>query len=209
MFATMQISLCYQSFAINSQCHKTFFSNHCSRKIRRGYIFSCVRPLYEQAVSDKDRSMHRSLWAQVAHSLFIEGSHVTKNTASCVFVGGKHLQSTLTFQAEAQCLTLSSRMLHLCQFNRQTANWHGPPALFWLHSHAACYHLAVAPQLGVKDQFYRTLYYITLDPICVAQRASKNLKEMQKIRLEAKMNRQVICVKILNYKRIKLCLKVS
>jgi len=28
----------------------------------RGHIFSCVRPLYEQAVSDLDRSMHRSLW---------------------------------------------------------------------------------------------------------------------------------------------------
>ncbi len=26
------------------------------------HIFSCVRPFYEQAVSDLDRSMHRSLW---------------------------------------------------------------------------------------------------------------------------------------------------
>ncbi len=42
-------------------------------------IFSHVWPFYEQAVSDLDRSMHRS---QVAHSSFIEGSHTTKNSAS-------------------------------------------------------------------------------------------------------------------------------
>ncbi len=33
-------------------------------------------------MSDLDRSMHISLWVQVAHSSFIEGSHMTKNTAS-------------------------------------------------------------------------------------------------------------------------------
>ncbi len=33
-------------------------------------------------VSDLDRYMHRSLWVYVAHSSFIEGSHITKNTAS-------------------------------------------------------------------------------------------------------------------------------
>jgi amino acid transporter len=27
-----------------------------------GHIFSCVRPFYERAVSDLDRSMNRSLW---------------------------------------------------------------------------------------------------------------------------------------------------
>ncbi len=31
---------------------------------------------------DLDRSMHRSLYVYVAHSLFIEGSNTTKNTAS-------------------------------------------------------------------------------------------------------------------------------
>ncbi len=51
-------------------------------EITRGSIFSHVRPFYEQAVSDLDRSMHRSLWVQVAHNSFIEGSHATKNTAS-------------------------------------------------------------------------------------------------------------------------------
>ncbi len=40
-------------------------------------FFSHVRSFYEQAVIK-----HRSLWVQVAHSSFIEGSHTTKNTAS-------------------------------------------------------------------------------------------------------------------------------
>jgi hypothetical protein len=48
----------------------------------RGLIFSCVQPFYERAVSDLDRPMHRFLWVQVAHSMFIQGSHTTKNTAS-------------------------------------------------------------------------------------------------------------------------------
>ncbi len=48
----------------------------------RGRIFSHVRPLYERAVSDLDplRSLHRP--AQAAHNLFIEGSYMTKNTAT-------------------------------------------------------------------------------------------------------------------------------
>jgi hypothetical protein len=32
----------------------------------------------------------------------------------------------------------------------------------------------VAPQSGAKDQYYCTLYYITLNSNCEAQRASKN-----------------------------------
>ncbi len=52
----------------------------------RGRIFSCVQPFYEQAVSDLDSSVHRVLWVQVAHSLFIEGSHMIKNMVSgCIF----------------------------------------------------------------------------------------------------------------------------
>ncbi len=50
--------------------------------LARGRIFSCVRPFYEQAVSNIDRSFHRSLWVSEAHRSFIEGSHMTKNTAS-------------------------------------------------------------------------------------------------------------------------------
>jgi hypothetical protein len=38
-------------------------------------------PSMNEAVGDLDRSMHGSLWVQVAHSSFIEGSHTTKNTA--------------------------------------------------------------------------------------------------------------------------------
>jgi hypothetical protein len=51
----------------------------------KGRIFSRVthvRPFYERAVSDLDRSMDRSLWVLVVHSIFIEGSHTTKNMAS-------------------------------------------------------------------------------------------------------------------------------
>ncbi len=45
-------------------------------------FFSRVRPFNEWAVSDLDRSMHRSLWAQVTQSSFIEQSCTTNNTAS-------------------------------------------------------------------------------------------------------------------------------
>jgi hypothetical protein len=44
------------------------------------------------------------------------------------------------------------------------------------------------PQSGAKLIFYWTDYYITLNSNCEAQRASKNLKKMQKIELEAKNN---------------------
>jgi hypothetical protein len=62
----------------------------------RGCIFSHVRPFYEQAVSDPDRSMHRSLWALVAHNSFIEGSHMTKNTASGAYPRVEHLAALPT-----------------------------------------------------------------------------------------------------------------
>ncbi len=38
-------------------------------------IFSHVWSFYEWAVSDLDRSRHRSVWVKVAHSSCIEGSH--------------------------------------------------------------------------------------------------------------------------------------
>jgi hypothetical protein len=38
------------------------------------------------------------------------------------------------------------------------------------------HHLAVPPQSGAKDQFYCTVYYITLDSNCEVQGVSKNLK---------------------------------
>ena len=55
-----------------------------------------------------------------------------------------------------------------------TAHW---PALFWLSSYVASHCIAVAPQSGAKQIFYCTVYYITLNSNCEAQRASKNLKK--------------------------------
>jgi hypothetical protein len=49
-----------------------------------------------------------------------------------------------------------------------------PATLFWLSSYVAGRHLAVAPLSGVKQIFYCTVYYITLNSNCEAQRASKN-----------------------------------
>ncbi len=56
--------------------------------MNRGRIFSLfshVRPFYEQAVSNLDRSMYISLWVKAAHISFIEGSHATKNMASDLY----------------------------------------------------------------------------------------------------------------------------
>jgi hypothetical protein len=50
----------------------------------------------------------------------------------------------------------------------------------------------VVPQSGAKDQFCCTVYYITLNSNCEAQRASKKLKKMLKIELEAQINARVI-----------------
>jgi hypothetical protein len=36
----------------------------------------------------------------------------------------------------------------------------------------------VALQLGAKDQVYSSVYYMTLNPICVAQRETKILKKI-------------------------------
>jgi hypothetical protein len=43
---------------------------------------------------------------------------------------------------------------------------------------------------GAKGQFYSTVYYITLNPICVAQRASTNLMKIMEVRLESQ-NEQI------------------
>ncbi len=62
-------------------CHAVNLS-HPGSLCAGGHIFSRVQPFYERAASDLDRYMHISLWVQVTHSSFIEGSHTTKNTAS-------------------------------------------------------------------------------------------------------------------------------
>jgi hypothetical protein len=52
------------------------------------------------------------------------------------------------------------------------------PALYWLNHYITSRHLAVAPQSGAKYQFYRTVYYITLNSNCEARRISKNLEKI-------------------------------
>jgi hypothetical protein len=63
---------------------------------------------------------------------------------------------------------------------------------FWLSSYVASQDLAMAPQSSAKDQFYCTVYYITLNPICATQSFFKILKKMWKIGFEAQINGQVI-----------------
>jgi hypothetical protein len=51
------------------------------------------------------------------------------------------------------------------------------PALFWLSSYVTFNYLAVAPPSGAKK--YCTVYYITLNFNCEAQRASKIKKNVE------------------------------
>jgi hypothetical protein len=53
----------------------------------QGRICSHVRPFNERAVSSLDMSLHRSLWAKVAHGLFIEGSYMTKKYSLQMKIG--------------------------------------------------------------------------------------------------------------------------
>ncbi len=53
----------------------------------------------------------------------------------------------------------------------------GLSALFWLSSNIAIYHLAVVPKSGAKDQFYCTVYYITLNSNCKVQGVRKNTED--------------------------------
>jgi hypothetical protein len=56
----------------------------------------------------------------------------------------------------------------------------------------------VASQRSAKDQFYGDVYYITLNPNCVVQRAPKNLKKCEKSQIEQTGN---FSVKILLLKK--------
>ncbi len=84
--------------------------------------------------------------------------------------------------------------------NKQTAHWHGPPALFWLSNYVTSHHLAVASKSSLKDQFYSAFYCINLSPIWIAKRVSKILKKMWKIDFKAKINRWAIGNKCLLFK---------
>ncbi len=89
----------------------------------RGCIFSRVRPSYEQAVSDLDRPMHILLWVQVAHSSFIEGSHMTKNTASAHFKRCKKYWNTnISFYIETSGGQNSNIYLNVVHFFNTSVN---------------------------------------------------------------------------------------
>ncbi len=52
------------------------------------------------------------------------------------------------------------------------------PALFWLSNYVERNCLTAAPQSGAKQNLHCTVYYITLNSNCEAQRASKDLEKM-------------------------------
>jgi hypothetical protein len=60
-----------------------------------------------------------------------------------------------------------------------------PTGLFWLSSYVASHCLAVVLQSSAKQYFYFNVYYIILNSNCEAQRAFKELCEIE---LEAKSN---------------------
>jgi hypothetical protein len=61
----------------------------------------------------------------------------------------------------------------------------GMPILFWLSSCVAGHCLAVAPQIGAKQNFYCTVYYINLNSKCEAHRAFKNLSKIVEDRVRS------------------------
>jgi hypothetical protein len=72
----------------------------------------------------------------------------------------------------------------------------------------SCYvagHLAVVPQSGTKDQFYCTVYYITLNSKCEAQGASKNLKKI----VEDKVKSHNYCMGDLSVINYAFCEKIK
>ncbi len=60
-----------------------------------------------------------------------------------------------------------------------------PTWLFWLSSYVASHHSVVAPKSSAKDQFYFSVYYLTLNSNCEVQRASKNLKKIVEDRVRS------------------------
>ncbi len=55
-------------------------------------------------------------------------------------------------------------------------------------------------QSGAKEEFYHTVYYITLNQICVARRLPKILKKLWKTELDAKIDRWDLSVNLLLFK---------
>jgi hypothetical protein len=69
--------------------------------------------------------------------------------------------------------------------------------LFWWSSYVASHGLAVAPQSGTKQIFCCTVYYITLNSNCDAQRVSKNFKKIMEDRVRSQMNVLFECIFLL------------
>jgi hypothetical protein len=68
-----------------------------------------------------------------------------------------------------------------------------------LGSYVAGCHLAVAPQSGAKDQFYCTVYYVTLNSNCDSQKASKNLKKIVEERVRSQIGMGDLSVIFLHF----------
>jgi len=50
--------------------------------------------------------------------------------------------------------------------------------LFWLSSYVTSHCFALAPQSGAKEKFSSSVYHITLNSNCEAQRVAKNLEKI-------------------------------
>jgi hypothetical protein len=102
-----------------------FLGNYFFRKstktlfVNKGRIFSRVQPFYERAMSNLDRSMHRSLWVWVTHSSFIEGLHMTKNTASGLLTMGYPMR---LFDSSRSCCIIGQAWNSVCM--QCMALWH-------------------------------------------------------------------------------------
>jgi hypothetical protein len=66
----------------------------------------------------------------------------------------------------------------------------------------------VAPQSGAIEKFYFTVYYITLNSNCEAQRVYKNLKSIVEDRVKSR-NKWKSDLSAFFYFKEKLCLKVA
>ncbi len=84
-----------------------------------------------------------------------------------------------------------------------------PACLVWLSSYVTRLCLAVVPQSGAKENFYCTVYYITLNSNCDIREHLKNWKKIRRKNIEAKINAQVISVYIFYFFKEKIGLKVT
>jgi hypothetical protein len=79
-------------------------------------------------------------------------SVVTKCTSK------QKLRNLFPQQNVAGVMILKQRLMRI----HKVAQWHCPPALFWLSSNVVSQQLTVAPQYSDKISFYSSVYSITL-----------------------------------------------